>query len=154
MNNKHNQHLIDTLQQLGQQTDKGQTHHGRADVQVGRGAGVAAGATGAGGTASSAVVRAGVVESASELALDVAVSALGTGGVLLQGLAVGLDVLSGADSERTDNVVEGRELDTKVLLGYSRAKVDWDTKTYASKEPPSFTAPPTSASTAKPVTFV
>lgn len=32
MNNKHNQHLIDTLQQLGQQTDKGQTHHGRADV--------------------------------------------------------------------------------------------------------------------------
>lgn len=60
--NKHMQHSINTLQQLGQQTDEGQAHDSGADVQVGRGARVAtAGASGAGGTVGAAVVGVGVV---------------------------------------------------------------------------------------------
>lgn len=114
-----------TLQQLSQQTDKAQAHDSRADVQVGCGAGVATAAgAGAAGAAGASVVGVGVVGSASELALDVAVSALGLGSVLLQGSAVGRDVISRADGEGTDNVVESRELDTTKLLVNSEGKAN------------------------------
>lgn len=84
-------------------------------MQVGGSARVAAAGAGAAGTASAAVVGVGVVGSASEFALDVAVSALGLGSVLLQGGAVVGDVVSRADGEGTDNVVESGELDTVIL---------------------------------------
>lgn len=80
-------------------------------MQVGSGARVTTAGAAAAGAASSAVVGAGVVGSASEFALDVAVSALGLGSVLLQGGAVVLDVVSGAHSEGANHVVESREVD-------------------------------------------
>lgn len=82
-------------------------------MQVGRGARVAAAAAAGGaGTAGGSVVGVRVVPCASELALDVSVTALALGSILLEGVAVGLNVISGGGSEGTDDVVQGRELNS------------------------------------------
>ena len=101
------------LQQLSNQTDEAQTDDGRVDVDVDGGA---AGVAAAGGavTLGAASVGLGVVGSASELALDGAVTALGAGGVLLQSSAGVGDVTSGGQSKGTLDIVERGEIDPVV----------------------------------------
>lgn len=117
------------LQELSQKTDKAEAHGSGVDVQHGSGAGVAGRRSAAGAARGITSVGILVVRSASELALDVAISALGLRREALEGCALIGDIGGGGQGKGTNNVGNLWHGDTEMESQYGEVVQRMERKT-------------------------